>query len=320
MIRPLSLIFFLLLTGPPVIADDSLPPVPEGYSNETLVQAAIATGFLELIELDGLAVPEGIEVLEGIEYGRVGDRALHLDLYLPKERERPTAAIVFIHGGAWKSGSRDDLALYCIEFAKRGYVTATISYRLSGEAPFPAAVQDAKCALRWVRSNADAHDIDPERIAVSGNSAGGHLALMVGYSEDETLEGDCGNPDVPSRVKAVVNFYGPTDLTTDFAAAQGVLHEFMDGRTLHEARDDYERGSPIRHLDGNDPPTLTFHGTIDSVVPVAQADLLDARLNELGVEHVYERYDGWPHAMDVARVVNERCVAVMARFFERHLR
>lgn len=299
---------------------EELPEIPAGYSTELFVQAAIATGMLELLDPDQVTVPDEIQVEREIEFGNVNGRALHLDLYIPQDRPTPTPAILFIHGGAWKGGKRQDMEFYCVEFARRGYVTATATYRLSGEAPFPAAVHDVKCAVRWMRAHASDYDIDPNRIAVSGNSAGGHLSMMAGFSDDPALEGTGGHPDVSSSVCAVVNFYGPTDLTTDFASRQGVLHQFMDNRQLDEARDQYELGSPIRHLDANDPPTLTFHGTIDTVVPIAQADMLDKRMQELGLPHEYERYDGWPHAMDLAVAVNRRCIAVMERFFARYLK
>ena len=295
------------------------PPVPEGYASEMAVKAAILLGQIKLIDAGNVSVPETIDEIVDIEYGTGGKRKLHMDLYLPKDRKKATAAIIFIHGGAWKSGKRSDMKYYCVKFAEKGYVTATVTYRLTGEAPFPAAVHDVKCAVRWLRANAGKFQVDSQRIIVSGNSAGGHLAMMIGYSDDESLEGKGGNKSISSRVCAVVNFYGPTDLTTDFATKQEVLVDFMGGKTFEESPDLYKLCSPLFHLSSDDPPTLIFHGTIDSVVPIVQADKLADKLKKLGIDHEYERYDGWPHTMDLAESVNRRCVYQMEQFFKKYV-
>ena len=299
------------------VESKQVPPIPKGYEDEQAVQAAILLGRIKLINAMNISVPNHVEEKLNIEYGTGGDRNLHLDLYLPRGRTKPTPAILFIHGGAWKGGQRSDMKFYCVKFAEKGYVTATVTYRLTGEAPFPAAVQDVKCAVRWLRANADKYKVDPKRIAVSGNSAGGHLSMMIGYSDDPSLEGRGGHPGVSSRVCAVVNFYGPTDLTTEFAKKQGVLKDFMDGKTFDEAPDAYKLASPLLHLTKDDPPTLIFHGTIDSTVPIGQADQLADKLKNLGIDYVYERYEGWPHVMDLAEAINRRCVYQMELFFKK---
>jgi len=293
-----------------------IPPVPQGYANELAVIAAIALKQVKLIDGKGLQIPENVEEVLGVEYGLGGQRKLQLDLYLPRGRTKATPAVLFIHGGAWKTGKRDQLKYYCVKFAEKGYVTATATYRLMDEAPFPACVHDVKCAVRWLRANAAKYQVDPNRIAVSGNSAGGHLAMMVGYSDDPSLEGSGGNAGVSSRVCAVVNFYGPTDLTTDYARGQGIISEFLGGKTFDEAPDLYRLASPLFHLTRDDPPTLIFHGTIDGLVPIAQADRLAEKLKQLGITHLYERYEGWPHAMDVAEAINRRCLYQMEWFLK----
>ena len=293
------------------------PPIPKGYADDQAVRNAILLGQIKLVNAANVPIPENVEETLNIPYGTGDGRKLHLDLYLPKNRTKATPAILFIHGGAWRSGKRTDMKFYCVKFAEKGYVTATASYRLTGEAPFPAAVQDVKCAVRWLRANAANYKIEPKHIAVSGNSAGGHLSMMIGYSDDPALEGEGGHKGVSSRACAVVNFYGPTDLTTDFATKQGVLIDFMGGKTFAEAPDAYRQASPLFHLTRNDPPTLIFHGTIDSTVPVIQADRLAEKLKKLGVDYLYERYDGWPHVMDLAESVNRRCVYQMEHFFKK---
>lgn len=298
-----------------------VPPIPQGYANELAVKTAILLGQIKLIDTENVFKPDDVEEILDIEYGTGGERKLLLDLYLPKGRteDATSSAIIFIHGGSWKGGERSDMKFYCVKFAGKGYVTATVTYRLTGEAPFPAAVHDVKCAVRWLRANAAKYQVDPEHIVVSGNSAGGHLSMMVGYSDDPSLEGSGGNNGVSSRVCAVVNFYGPTDLTTEFAKKQGVLKDFMGGKTFDEAVDAYKLASPLFHLTRYDPPTLIFHGTIDSTVPIAQAEKLADKLKKLGNDYVYERYDGWPHTMDLAEAVNRRCVYQMEQFFKKYI-
>jgi len=296
-----------------------VPPIPQGYADEQAVMSAILLGQIKLIDAKNIYLPDNVKEILDIEYGTGGERKLQLDMYLPKGRKKATPAIIFIHGGAWKSGKRSDMKFYCVKFAEKGYVTATVTYRLTGQASFPAAVHDVKCAIRWLRANAAKYHVDPERIVVSGNSAGGHLSMMIGYSDNQSLEGSGGNNDVSSRVCAVVNFYGPTDLTTDFAKKQGVVKEFIGGKTFDEAPDAYKLASPIFHLTEDDPPTLIFHGTIDNTVPIAQADKLADKLKELRIDYVYEKYDGWPHVMDLAEAVNRRCVYQMEQFFKKHI-
>ncbi len=305
-------------TGDPVAALAEPPAMPKGYGSTAEVMMAIGRGEIELLD-ENVTVPEGVKEIRDIEYANVDGISLKLNLALPKNAEGPCPGLIFIHGGAWKGGEREIYHLYTYNFAQQGYAAATISYRLSDQAKFPAAVQDAKCAVRWMRANAETYGIDPDNIAVIGGSAGGHLAMMVGYSAGvPELEGEGGNPDVSSAVQAVVNFYGPWDLTADIAKESGDVKGFL-GATYDENPDVYLKSSPMHYLDAGDPPTLIFQGSIDEVVPVDQADGLAARLEELGIPHEYERFEGWPHTMDLAKPVNERCRWFMYRFFEKHL-
>jgi acetyl esterase/lipase len=291
--------------------------MPKGYASQAEVLAAAAMGKVELLDSE-VDVPDGVKEIADIEYCSVGGVSLMLNLALPEEAEGPVPGLIFIHGGAWKSGGREVYHFYTYTFARQGYAAATISYRLSGQAEFPAAVEDAKCAVRWMRAHAEDYGIDPNNIAVIGGSAGGHLAMMVGYSDESEFQGEGGYQDVSAAVQAVVNFYGPYDLTTQMAKESGDVKDFL-GATYEEDPDVYLEASPMQHLDEDDPPTLVFHGTVDDIVPVAQSDKLAARLKELGVPSEYQRFEGWPHTMDLARPVNERCRWFMYRFFEKHL-
>jgi acetyl esterase/lipase len=243
-----------------------------------------------------------------------------LDLYAPEKIEKPVPGLIFIHGGGWKSGSRTDYKYYTVRYAKRGYVVATISYRFSGEAPFPACVQDAKCAVRWMRANAAKYNVNPDKIAVIGGSAGGYLSMMVGYSSDvPELEGAGGYPGVSSRVQAVVDLYGPGDLFSEGARNVDVVKNFI-GKPYDQAPKLYEQASPITYVTKDDPPTLIFQGTVDDTVPVAQSDKVAAKLKEVGVPCEYEKFEGWPHTMDIVIDVNVRCQWFMNKFFDRYLK
>ena len=322
-----SVLSFLLLlsgfSGDVAAQSDSTeltpPPAPKGYSNSLTVTMAIGAKDIKLIEQPRI-LPPGVWELKDLEYGKIGERSLKLDLFMPEKINRPVPGLIFIHGGAWAGGSRDVYRYYTVRYAQRGYVCATISYRFYKEAPYPAAVQDAKCAVRWLRENAAQYHVDPDRTGVIGGLAGGHLAMMVGYSSDvPELEGGGGHTNVSSRVQAVVDFYGPADLTTPFARKSNTVRQFLAGKTFEEAKAVYEQASPLSHVSKDDPPTLIFHGTIDDVVPIDQADALATKLRGLGVPCVYDRLEGWPHALDVAEVVNEHCRLLMDRFFAKYL-
>jgi len=301
-------------------AETSIPPMPEGYSSELMIKAAFMLNQIKLVDAKNVIVPENVVEQKDIEYGKAGDKSLQLDLYSPKKMDKPAPGIIFIHGGGWTSGHRRDMKFYTVNFAKRGYVCATVSYRLAGEALFPAAVQDVKCAVRWMCANAKKYNIDPDKIVVSGNSAGGYLALMTGYSSDvPELECDSGNVGVSSRPQAVINFYGPVDLTTDFARKKSLVVDFL-GKSYDEDPKLHEFASPISHLTKDDPPTLILHGTIDSTVPIKQADMLADKLKSFGIDYLYEKYEGWPHTMDLAEAVNQRCQYQMVQFLEKHLK
>jgi len=299
---------------------DTPPPIPPGFESTEAVLRAV-TGGKVAVFFPGMPVPlpEGVVELKGVEYGKGGEKSLRLDLYMPADLEKPAPGLIFIHGGGWEQGNRNDYRYYTVRYAKRGYVVATISYRFSNEAPYPAAVQDAKCAVRWMRANAAQYHVDPDRIAVIGGSAGAHLSMMVGYSSDvPELEGDGGHAGVSSRVQVVVDIYGPTDLACPEAREMGVVKKFLK-KSYDEAPGLYEQASPIKHLTKDDPPTLVVHGTIDDLVPVWQSDVLVDELKALGIPVVYEKYEGWPHTMDVALDVNRRLQWAMNKFLDKHL-
>jgi acetyl esterase/lipase len=294
------------LTGSP-------PAISVGGKNAQEIKDKMKSGAIKRV-VPPATVPEGVEATMDIEYGKGGKTPLLLDLFQPKEIKQPVPGLIFVHGGSWSRGTRKVYDFYCEHFAKNGYVAATIEYRLSGAAPFPAAIQDVKCAIRWMRANAAKLGVDPHKIGLAGGSAGGHLVLLAAYAntDDPELEGTGGNPGVKSRVQAVVDLYGPVLLT---GRKTGSVVKFMGGKSSDEAPALYAKASPILHLTKDAPPTLILHGTVDELVAISQSDMLAAKLGDLGVPYLYDRQAGWHHAMDAVAEVNVRCVWMMDQFF-----
>ncbi len=269
-------------------------------------------------------------VEENVIYGKAGDTELKLDLARPPGAG-PFPAIVFIHGGGWSGGSREGYRSQIEDAARRGYVAVTISYRLmqfdqakketTTAAPiFPAQIHDAKAAVRWVRANANKYHVDTNRIGVTGGSAGGHLSLLVGLTDPQSkLEGDSGNPDQSSRVQAVVNVFGPTDMAACYrtSSVAWIFRLFMGG-TPNEAAETYAAASPITYVSKDDPPVLTLHGDQDLLVPVAQATALDEKMKSVGASHTLTVFKGQGHGFAGEYKIKEH--DAMWAFFDEHLK
>ena len=220
-------------------------------------------------------------------------KAEKLDIYLPNEGKGPFPVIIFIHGGAFMFGDKaDDQVNPALEGVKRGYAVVSVNYRMSGEAVFPAAIQDVKAAIRFVRANAAKYHLDPKRIASFGNSAGATLAAMIGTTGDITDFDDptLGNPHQSSKVKATVDLYGP--IVFDQMDAQFKLsgkgqpnHGAADspeskyiGKQVSTAPDLVKRASPATYISKNTPPFLIQAGKEDPIVPVQQSINFHAEL------------------------------------------
>ena len=233
-------------------------------------------------------LPDTVELVRDVQFGTGGGRPLLLDIVRPKQTPAdPMPVVVFIHGGGWRGGSRQSGIPLTVPLAEAGFFCPTIEYRLSAEATFPAQIEDVKCAIRFLRSKADEYHIDHERIGVWGLSAGGHLVSLLGTSGDVSdLEGTGGHAKYSSRVNAVCNWFGPTDMPrmletaneNGISAVSGLI-----GGTLDEKRDVAVQASPLTYVSADDPPFLTMHGELDPTVPIEQAKLLDQKLREVGV-------------------------------------
>lgn len=283
------------------------------------------------VMLGGSAARGGeVTVEENVTYGKGGDTELQLDLARPAG-DGPFPAIIFIHGGGWYQGNREGYKSDIREAAERGYVAATISYRLmefdrgnkemtTATPAFPAQIHDAKAAVRWLRANAEAYHVDPNRIGVTGGSAGGHLSLLLGLTDPQSdLEGEGGNRGVSSRVQAVVNFFGPTDMASchDASSVAWIFRLFMGG-TPGEAAAAYEAASPVTYVSSDDVPVLTLHGDQDALVPIAQAKMLDERMRAAGVIHKLVIFEGQGHGFDGEH--QQKAMEAMWRFFDQHLK
>ncbi|MFO0912943.1 MAG: alpha/beta hydrolase [Pirellulales bacterium] len=232
-------------------------------------------------------LPAGVVFEPNLEYAVVDDQHLQLNLARPRDGEGPFPAVVCIHGGGFRAGSRDSFDELCVQLAQHGYVAVTVSYRLAPKYQFPAALHDVKAAVRWLRANAAKYHIDPDRIGTTGASAGGTLAQMLGVTSDVSeFEGAGGNRDQSSRVACVVNVYGANDFTRSYEAsvdAAEVLPLFLGGN-LQRERQRHIRASPLYWVTPHAAPTLCIHGTRDAYVAYDQSKWLVERLQAAGVE------------------------------------
>jgi acetyl esterase/lipase len=283
-----------------------------------------------------LETSRGTRLLTGVPYAALpGIRPLEIDVWLPQGSEDPAPAVLFLHGGGWRAGSRHlagpafrgVLPSPFEQVARAGIAVASADYRLSGEAIWPAQLHDVKAAVRWLRARAGELGIDGERIAAWGESAGGHLAELLGLTtRDPALEGDVGVTGPSSRVSAVVAWYAPSDLAA-MAADTGT--DPMDPDT-REARllgapppvvpDAAAQASPITHVSPGAPPFLLLHGAADRLVPCVQSERLRSALQETGLNaelRVYPAADHmWSGSPGAAQQALQQTIGALTRWLE----
>jgi acetyl esterase/lipase len=226
---------------------------------------------------------KGVLVYKDLSYVLNGHVLQKLDLYVPQSSEAPLPLIVWIHGGGWRGGSKD----YCppLLWSRKGYAVASVNYRLSQVAKFPAQIEDCKAAVRWLRDHAKKYRIDPDHMAVWGGSAGGHLASLVGTAGDVAAWEE-GHQASSSQVEAVIDWYGRADLTPvskDSAYADSPS-AFLLGGSGSGVAELAREASPILHVSQDDPPFLIMHGEMDKVVPVQQSRAFAEALRKAGVK------------------------------------
>ncbi|HBJ60433.1 MAG TPA: N-acetylgalactosamine-6-sulfatase [Opitutae bacterium] len=257
-----------------------------------------------------------------LSYAKYGDRTLEMDLYRPKDSWGALPAILCIHGGGWAKGSRKNYQKIAQSLAVRGYLTAAISYRLSGEAAFPAAIHDCKAAVRFLRAHADTLGVHPNKIGAIGSSAGGHLAALLATSNGiGELEGRGGNANFSSRIQAVVPMGAQTDFlserTREVSRDRAIWKQFMNG-SQEENRKLYGLASPFEHLDSGDPPVLFITGEMDD--ESTRATKFRTRLTELGIASDLRIIEGAPHGFLAKQVWFDRMIEEADKHFKRTLK
>lgn len=287
-----------------------------------LVAFLLVFGAGHLAAQPSARMPEGTRVLADLAYVRDGHERQKLDLYLPAAGAN-WPLIVWIHGGAWKGGSKAQPP--ALKFIKDGFAVASINYRLSQHAIFPAQIEDCKAAIRWLRANARKHGYDASRIGVWGSSAGGHLVALLGTTGDGKDFDRGDHLDQPSRVQAVVDFFGPTDflqMNTQAGELGRQDHDAPDspesalvGGPIQENKEKVARANPIAYVSADDAPFLIMHGDRDPTVAIGQSELLHAALEKAGVPCTFKRIPGAGHGFGGAEIDT-----AVREFLEKHLK
>jgi acetyl esterase/lipase len=255
-----------------------------------------------------------VTIERDLTFGTGGGRDLLCNVITKDGGSDKRTALVFFHGGGFVAGNKDGIDVRVSHYAALGYVCVVAGYRLAGESKFPAQINDAKAAIRWTRANAAKLNIEPERIAVVGFSAGGLLALLSSSAPDNAeLEGDGGNADTSSTVAACLAYYASIDVPRPPAGSQHPLFEAdASDVTFASAR-------PATHVTASFPPTVFFHGTWDATIPIASSERFYTKLRELGVAAEFHAVEGVPHAFDRHEEFGAACAHFGDLFLDRHL-
>jgi acetyl esterase/lipase len=299
-----GLVVVLLLAGS-LRADEAKPALPPG-------------------------APAGTRFEQDLKYADASP-AQKLDLYLPPNSESsgPLPVIVYVHGGGWMGGDKKHFP--ALPLVARGYAVASVNYRFSQEAVFPAQIVDCKGAVRWLRAHAKEYHLDSDHFAAWGDSAGGHLVALLGTSgEVKEIEGDVGgNLDQSSRVQGVVDFFGPTDMSLFWDHAEPVENIFkakrnespitkLFGGAVETKKDLVRQANPVAFVSKDNPPFLIVHGDKDTLVPLAQSEILADALKKAGVEVQLEVLKGAGHGG--AEFGKPSVRAAIVEFFDKHLK
>ncbi len=277
------------------------------------------------------ALPAGIRMERDLAYIPNGDAAQKLDIYLPeKPADKPLPLIVHIHGGGWRGGNKFPCPV--TGMVLKGYVVASVEYRFSQKAVFPAQIQDCQAALRWLRARAKEYGFDPNRVGVIGGSAGGHLSALVGTAGGKKAFALIGGNETQSdRVQAVCDIYGPADFTTVVQQAEADKnvrnifkfnsptdpYSLLIGTPL-EDKPKAQAVSPVHYVSADNPPFLILHGTHDTLVPYAQSEQFAAALKAKGVEVWLQKLPGSGHG---GPAFNKPAVLKLTQdFFDKHLK
>jgi len=260
-----------------------------------------------------------VSIKEGIVIGEGGGRSLKADIFLPPLEEKSRPAVLFIHGGGWIEGDRSQLRGYGILLARLGFVCMCNSYRLSNESIWPAQIQDVNCAIRYLRANATDLGLDPDRIGVSGNSAGGHLSLMAAATNyDQIFEGEGGSNEVSSEIKAVCAIYPPTTIR-QLEMLNPLENAFLMLMGKEAKKEDFDKASPLNYVTEDYPPCMLIHGSADSVVRLKDSTKFYEKLIEFNRPASLHIFSEEEHAFDGEPDYGRAVADLQALFFKKYL-
>jgi acetyl esterase/lipase len=293
------------------------------HRDHSIAVISLFVASLTLFAQNAPPVPPGVQAHRDLPYVEHGHEQQKFDLYLPEKTASPLPVIIWVHGGAWQAGSKNGCP--AIHYVQQGYAVASVEYRFSQHAIFPAQIEDCKAAIRWLRAHAKEYALDPKRFGVWGGSAGGHLVALLGTSGD-VKDFDVGaNLDQSSRVQAVCDYYGPTDFTV-FVTTPGYENHATDsspeakllGGIVAQNKTKADRANPITYVSHDNPPFLIVHGDKDPTVPINQSQLLFDALKKAGVSAHFHTIHGAGHGGTGfnGRDINEMVTA----FFEERLK
>ncbi|MCB1123486.1 MAG: alpha/beta hydrolase [Verrucomicrobiae bacterium] len=274
----------------------------------------------------GRRLPEGTRVNKDIVYESVQGRDLHLDLYRPAEAKGSLPLVIWIHGGGWRNGSKE--GTNAVRLLPHGYAVASVEYRLSGEAIFPAAIEDCKAAISYLRCKAEDYGLDPFNFGVWGSSAGGHLVSLLGTTNDVlTFDTHPVTRKAAPFVQAVCNWFGPTDflrmndvlMRMDHNSPFSPESRFIGG-PIQENKERVQLANPITYVSPSDPPFLHMHGDKDGAVIFNQSELLNDALTKAGVPSTLYKVKNGDHGFRGADDSPEKLFAMVLEFFDSTLK
>jgi acetyl esterase/lipase len=239
-----------------------------------------------------------------VPYGEAGGEKLVLDVYRPKDATGKRPAVMLIHGGGWRQGSKSDFKTIAPDLATRGFVGFAVKYRFAPKFTHPAQLDDCQLAVRWVRANAEKYQVDADRIGAAGGSAGGHLSALLGVRD--TRDNTAPLSQFSSRVQCVVDYFGPTDLRPSSNVLYNnpvglfLVREFL-GKEPQQAPEICADASPITFVTKDDAPFFIIHGTADMLVPISQSEVMADALKKAGVEVSLLRVEGGGHSADLVQ-------------------
>jgi len=237
-----------------------------------------------------------------VVYGSANNTPLKLDIWYPRDSPNPTPTLVYIHGGGWIFGSKEGAVYQFLPYLERGWRVVNVEYRMAGNSLAPGAVEDTRCALRWLYKNAKQWNFDTSKIVLTGHSAGGHLSLITGMLPDGTpldnrCYGDAKYGDAPMKVAAIVNWYGISDVNDLIEGPNVKNYAKMWMGSMPNAAEVARSVSPLTYVRKDLPPVITIHGDKDDVVPYTQATRLHEVLEKAGDVNKLITIKGGGHGM-----------------------